>query len=348
MKWLVTLLVCAWSLPGAAQNEGAYRATYTLSFDASWSATTHPQQFPPGPHFSGLIGASHEDSAWLWRSGENATQGIESMAERGATADLRQEIEALVEAGVAESIISGTGIGTSPGSTSLSFEISQQFPLVSITSMIAPSPDWFVGVDSLSLRQGGRWIENLTIELQVFDAGTDSGATYTASNADTNPAALIAPIVQGSLANGVAVGQFRFELQSTSGNFPIGGSQSGVYYNPDRDGEGFYLVVGTIGERQVFSATWFTYVDGQQLWLVGSVDLDAGADVAVVDLLETSGTGFGDAFNAAEVQASLWGTATFRFPGCGLLGVDYEGGTDASQGHLELQSLLDVAGAVCD
>ncbi len=36
-------------------------AVYTVHFDASWSEETHPDGFPSSPHFSGLIGGTHND-----------------------------------------------------------------------------------------------------------------------------------------------------------------------------------------------------------------------------------------------------------------------------------------------
>ncbi len=57
--------------------------------------------------------------------------------------------------------------------------------------MIAPSPDWFVGVSGLSLIANGQWSEQLVVPLFAYDAGTDSGASYTSPNSDTQPRANI-------------------------------------------------------------------------------------------------------------------------------------------------------------
>jgi hypothetical protein len=53
--------------------------------------------------------------------------------------------------------------------------------------MIAPSPDWFVGVSNFDLCENGEWITNRSIDLYPYDAGTDSGVNYTSPNQDTNP-----------------------------------------------------------------------------------------------------------------------------------------------------------------
>lgn len=52
---------------------------------------------------------------------------------------------------------------------------------------VIPSPDWFVGVDSLNLCEGGKWKQEVTLDLQPFDAGTDSGFTFSSPNYPTVP-----------------------------------------------------------------------------------------------------------------------------------------------------------------
>lgn len=52
---------------------------------------------------------------------------------------------------------------------------------------IVPSPDWFVGIDSLDLCEGGRWKEQVVLDLYPHDAGTDSGFTFSSPNFATIP-----------------------------------------------------------------------------------------------------------------------------------------------------------------
>lgn len=66
------------------------------------------------------------------------------------------------------------------GKTFAVFRVDPINHLVSFVSMIDPSPDWFVGVSGLELcLPNCTWIENKVMELYPWDAGTDSGATYT-------------------------------------------------------------------------------------------------------------------------------------------------------------------------
>lgn len=50
-----------------------------------------------------------------------------------------------------------------------------------------PSPDWFVGIDSLDLCEGGQWKQEVTLDLHPYDAGTDSGFTFSSPNFPTSP-----------------------------------------------------------------------------------------------------------------------------------------------------------------
>ena len=188
-------------------------ATYHVTFQATWNAGSHPVDFPTSAHFSPLVGGTHSARATFWRDGVLATTGIKDMAERGLTTTLSQEINAAVAAGTAEHVFTGGGIGTSPGVATADFEISQTHPLVTLVSMIAPSPDWFVGVSALALFEGGQWIGERRVDLVPWDAGTDSGATFTSPDLVTVPPVPIAPIVFAPLAPAgrvVPLGTFTF------------------------------------------------------------------------------------------------------------------------------------------
>lgn len=172
-------------------------ASYTVRFTSTWSATTHPADFPTSAHFSGLIGATHTDQVVFWRAGQLASPGIQAMAELGSKSPLTAEIATAIGAGTARFELSGGAIARSPGQVALDFDVSSAHPLVTLVSMIAPSPDWFVGVADLPLLQNNRWVDSLTVELRGWDAGTDDGATYTAMNAPAMPHMPILPLVDG-------------------------------------------------------------------------------------------------------------------------------------------------------
>jgi len=192
-----------------------YTAQYRVTFDATWSSSTHPAAFPSGAHWSGLVGGVHNDQVHFWREGEMASLGIQNMAERGIQSTLVSEINPAIAAGNAQFTLNGGGIGGSPGSVSLTFPQSMRrdFPMVTLVSMIAPSPDWFVGVDSLSLIENDEWVSAKTVTLYGFDAGTDSGASYSSPDLVTTPRGIITRFTGfPALVNGeiVPFGTFTF------------------------------------------------------------------------------------------------------------------------------------------
>ncbi|MEM7259984.1 MAG: hypothetical protein AAF404_21640, partial [Pseudomonadota bacterium] len=69
-------------------------ATYRVTFNASWSADSHPLEFPSNPHFSGLVGAVHNEQVQFWMSGQLATDGMKLMAETGGKTLLLEEVDA--------------------------------------------------------------------------------------------------------------------------------------------------------------------------------------------------------------------------------------------------------------
>ncbi|MCY4170216.1 MAG: spondin domain-containing protein [Bacteroidetes bacterium] len=196
-------------------------AEYELTFNATWSAQTHPDRFPSGsnPHFTSLIGGTHNSSVTFWEVGSTATSGIESMAETGSTGGVRREVEAAIASNTAKSVLSGPSVTPSPNSVTMTFDIDSRWSLVTITSMLAPSPDWFIGVSGLDLMgENGEWMQTREVELFAYDAGSEDGTEYSLSNPDTQPKENIRRIQEAPfLVNGTvkSVGTFVFELQNT-------------------------------------------------------------------------------------------------------------------------------------
>ena len=205
---------------------------YEVVFVATWSEQTHPTEFPPNPHFSPLVGGLHNDSVTFWEVGGLASDGMEAMAETGATNVLVGEIQQSASQGDASnSTIVGEGFG-SPESRSLQFDATLEFSRITLVSMLAPSPDWFVGVAGLPLAPNGRWRDDVTVALFAYDAGSDSGTTYLSSNDDTVPAEPIVRITTPPLADAGGyqppVGSYTFSIVSVDGLPP--------YVDTDGDG----------------------------------------------------------------------------------------------------------------
>lgn len=168
---------------GGTESESG-GASYRVTFTDQWSAENFPTEFPGSVrHFSGLIGATHNEQVIFWERGQVATPGIKLMAETGAKDDFSDEIDIAIAEGQSNQELSGDGLGNSPSSVSINFTLSNDYPLVTLVSMVAPSPDWYVGVGGLDLRgEDGEFVQALTVPLRVYDAGTDSGTLFTSAN----------------------------------------------------------------------------------------------------------------------------------------------------------------------
>ncbi len=192
-----------------------FTAKYYVTFNATWSQATHPSNWPANPHFSGLVGGVHNGLVHFYRPGETSSEGIRLMAELGQKTTLLNEVAAAMTNGTAHFQMSGGGISPSPGSVLHTFAqpMRRDFPLVTLVSMVAPSPDWFVGVDSLNLIENGAWVTNKTVTVYGLDAGTDSGVSYSSPDQVTVPRGVVTEFTDfPALVNGVIVpfGTFTF------------------------------------------------------------------------------------------------------------------------------------------
>ena len=185
----------------------AQSAAYRVTFEGKWTTVATPDGVPGGAHFSPLIGAVHNDQVTFWREGGTASAGIESMAEVGGTNALKTDITAA--GSNAGAVIERIGNIGATATVTADFKVTSTHPLVTLLTMVAPSPDWFVGVSGLSLRNAtdDGWQPSLTVDLFPYDAGTEEGTEFSLSNAATSP--------QGAIASIKGTGKFSNEPIAT-------------------------------------------------------------------------------------------------------------------------------------
>lgn len=184
----VILLSACGSSSDKTESDTSGDTTFRVTFNASWNSSDFPTNYPGSAHWSPLVGTVHNEQVIFWEiDGQPASDGIETMAETGGTGDLNTEIQAAKDSGYSQGRIQASSIGSGSGTASIEFSTTDNFPLLTMVSMIAPSPDWFVGVNGLSLQDDqGEWIETQTVNLALYDAGTDLGTGFTSGNSDSN------------------------------------------------------------------------------------------------------------------------------------------------------------------
>ena len=108
-----------------------------------------------------------------------------------------------------------------------------------------------------------------------------------------------------------------FALPAVSG--PVKPGHSAMWYQPERDGEGWVLEVLS-GDRALLY--WYTYDEnGNQRWLqaVGDVvDEESGQAIDFPELLVTEGAEFGPGFDPDDVEFQDVGEASMHFEDPGL------------------------------
>ena len=213
MKKLFTLLI--FSLFISTVNY-AQDAVYKIEFISNWSSTTHPTDYPTSSaHWSPLIGTTHKNASAFLQLGLLASDGVEQVAETGGTTIITQEINLLIAAGLAFEVINGSGLSAGLGTITVNdVGVDAEFPYITLITMIAPSPDWVAQINNLKLTDtDNNWITSISMDVYATDAGTDSGATYTSPNADTNPAENISSLQNILPFSDQIVGTFVFTLQ---------------------------------------------------------------------------------------------------------------------------------------
>ena len=188
-------------------------ATYTLTFTGVWNSShVENNVLPQSAHFTSLIGATHQSGQPLWSPGSLASKGIENVAEQGDNLELRNEINTAIAAGSARDRVTANGIFRFPSSSSTTLEIFDSHSSVSFISMVAPTPDWFVGVSDVSLKKNGSWINKLSLDLRPWDAGTEEGSSFSLANPPTIPQQGIAPINGSPFVGSPVIGNLTLEL----------------------------------------------------------------------------------------------------------------------------------------
>ncbi len=208
MKTKIFSVLLLLSLLFSCENDNSCKetaATYTVTFSFNWNTVDFPTDYPNGAHFSPLIGWSHKNSSSFFQENTFASEGIESMAETGATTILSNEINTFINNGEGKEIVLGNGLNNGTGEISLNISVDSKHSAITLASMLAPSPDWYVGIVNIDLLENDCFVESKQLQAKVYDAGTDDGNAFTSSDIDSNPAGKITLITTAPLGNGIEV-----------------------------------------------------------------------------------------------------------------------------------------------
>ena len=161
--------------------------TYLFAQPEDRIGPRQPGTLPEGVSFSAqLILVAHARDAGPFAVGETASDGMKLLAETGSPA-------ALIESGGDSFEVVADGLGRLLQiflSPEPAIEMHLARPCLSYAERIEPSPDWFIGFDTVcATDENGVWLDMIATELLAYDAGTAEGSDYAAKveGADTLP-----------------------------------------------------------------------------------------------------------------------------------------------------------------
>lgn len=162
-------------------------AVYNVMLRTLWSEERFPKDYPtnrPKAQWSQLFGQSHNANHSLFKVGEVAREAVRFFAQFG-------NLDSLIEEGdedpkVYDQFVAHP-IGKGVGETDNIILADGDHSLISIICKLVPSPDWFIGADSLNLCLDSSWVDQITLDLVPLDAGAAQGLTFTAPRWETSP-----------------------------------------------------------------------------------------------------------------------------------------------------------------
>lgn len=150
-------------------------ATYRVTFATEWGRRRLPAH-PKEPHTGNMIAVAHDNRYEMFRLGKLASEGVIESAEWGTLGGLMREAKG---ARSAVGDVHTALVLETPGSKSMHLHLTPDHSLVSFSTMIAPSPDWFTGIGSVPMLDArGNWVDRRVIPLWAYDAGSDTGTTF--------------------------------------------------------------------------------------------------------------------------------------------------------------------------
>ncbi|SMO85776.1 Por secretion system C-terminal sorting domain-containing protein [Saccharicrinis carchari] len=263
----ITLIIVVSLMLMATPTAGQYSVSYSITFTSIWNADDH-SSIPVNAHWSKLVGATHQTPDAFLQFGGLASTGIKNIAETGDIVEFNSEVDIAMANGEADQFINGPNLGTATGDILIAnLAVNKDFPLLTLISMIAPSPDWIVALSGLNLLDAeGEWKKSLHMDMFAYDAGTDSGTDYTSANVVTSPFQPVS-MINGAPINGNKMGTLSIILDTSTGLDDLSViNKIRVYPNPVTNGK---IFIGTPEQLSVIKVELFNSVGS----LVKSIDI---------------------------------------------------------------------------
>ena len=126
------------------------------------------------------------------------------------------------------------------------------------------------------------------------------------------------------------------------------GDATGQWYNPTRNGEGFFVEI-IAGEPQQISIAMYSFDnEGNPLWAAGNVPITSDQQTVEIPLFLFDGPMWGSAYDPADLNQTPFATVTARFPSCDTAAFSVATESEEFEsGSYSLLRLTDIEGIEC-
>ncbi|CAO1423905.1 unnamed protein product [Diamesa tonsa] len=153
-------------------------AIYKIELEGHWSQELFPKHYPlvrPPAHFSKTFGQTHDNHHALFNVGKVAGKSLKHFCNNGQSVELENE-----DTGEFFDEFHIPLLKNPTDRIESRLFVNSNYTMISLVTKLIPSPDWFIGIDSLNLCKDKKWIEKLTIPVTPYDCGVNSGLTFSA------------------------------------------------------------------------------------------------------------------------------------------------------------------------
>lgn len=175
----------------------------------------------------------------------------------------------------------------------------------------------------------------------TFGACNQSNAVYTPNQASfdlaSEPTSFELERITSGLDSVPCSNGLMLPKTTNLGYVTMQGAMTGSWFDSSRNGEGFVFEFGKTDSTNMATVYWFTHRNGSPYWMIGTAPYQ-GDDSMTVELLEVSGTGFGEQFLSDDLMIENQGEAKFIFSDCDKASVEWAGPSSES-GSLSIERI---------
>jgi hypothetical protein len=176
----IIAILIIWLIYNFVYKKSTNDVMYNVKFVTMWGADQSINH-PSNPHTGNMFLITHNSNFELFKVGQLASKGISNTSMYGTIDDLLKMVQNNHDIG---SVVTNKVL-MAPGEVNMTIGANSSKPILSFSTMIAPSSDWFTGF-STNLMSDNQWIKEITIPLYVYIAGTDSNQGFVTEHQPKN------------------------------------------------------------------------------------------------------------------------------------------------------------------